>query len=218
MKKYDLIYFMGDSWTVARGQSEDLTNSVNLENRWTGLVSKYFRLPEINEAIAGCGNRTIFQKVYQDIYSLLSENKKPLVVVSYTDPDRVELWNSKYNQLEVLSNSTDYWNLEFYKIFLTEYHNRDANNQQSITYILAIKTLLEKFNLDYVDNWAFTPILENKYFNTKTQLEQTLVDIAGDEGRFPMPNLLSTYGHANVYGNQKIANKIIQKISQLYDT
>lgn len=218
MKQYDCIYFMGDSWTVAQGQYEDLDKLINFENRWTALVAKHFNLKEINPAIAGCGNKTIFHKVYKDIYELISEGIRPLVVVSYTDPNRVELWNPKFNKIEVLSPA-EIWEKQFYKTYLTLYDNHDENISQSMYYILSIKTLLERHNLDYIDNWAFTPVLENKYFNTNTQLEQTLVDIAGDEGRFPMPNSDPTpYGHANVYGNQKIANKIIEQISKLYDT
>lgn len=217
MKQYDCIYFMGDSWTVAACLSEDVHQTVTVHNRFSTLIGNHFGLSVINQSKSGCGNQTIFQTVYNDVNKLKSEGLKPLVVVSYTDPNRVELYNPKYGNIEVINQDSTMWDTEFYKTYLTRYFTHDANNDQSIYFILAVKTLLERHGLDYVDNWAFTPILENKYFNTNCQLEQTLLDIAGDEGRFEMPNHIPCkYGHANSLGNRKIADKLIEKIIQLY--
>ena len=49
MKKYDLIYFMGDSWTYAIGQAEDINNEINYNNRWSRIVADHFALPEFNK-------------------------------------------------------------------------------------------------------------------------------------------------------------------------
>lgn len=218
MKNYDLIYFMGDSWTYASGQAEDINNEVNDHNRWSKLVANHFGLEEINKSEAGIGNLSICQRTYNDVLRYVNEGKKILAVISYSDPNRVELYNDEISRLVALNESQ--WDLEFFKTYMTKYYSWKNNIQQSIFYITATKTLLECHNIDYVDNFAFTNILDIPYFSHKTLLDNTLCDIAGDEGRFLLhyerePGY-SPYGHANILGNIKIANAIIEKITKEY--
>jgi len=207
---------MGDSWTVATGQAEDNNREVTLENRWTKSVSKYFQLPELNRAVAGCGNLTIFQRIIEDISQLKKEGKNPLVICSYTDPNRIELFHNNYHGLVTINESQ--YDPEFYKTYLTTHYDYDNCEKQSLYYIIAIKNFLENNNVDYIDSWAFTPILESLYLDYSKTIDKTFVDIAGDEGRLLMPNsTTSTYGHANLKGNNQITNAVINKIITLYD-
>jgi len=218
MKKYDLIYFMGDSWTFAIGQYEDVNEEITQSNRWTGLVASHFGLEEVNNSIAGVGNLSICRKTYEDVLKFVGEGKKILAVISYSDPNRVELYNEKHSKLLVLNNSQ--WEEEFYKTYITTYNNYIANSQQTIFYISTVRTLFERHNIDYVENFAFTKILDIPYFSNKTMLDKTLLNIAGNQGRFSMYGLNgppgSLYGHANVLGNKKIADAIIEKITKEY--
>lgn len=218
MKKYDLIYFMGDSWTFASGQAEDVNNEVNASNRWSKLVANHFGLLEVNNSEAGIGNLSICQRTYNDVLNLIKQGKNMLAVISYSDPNRVELYNDELSQLVVLNES--HWDLEFFKTYMTKYYSWQNNIHQSIFYISATKTLLECHNIDYIDNFAFTEILDIPYFSSNTMLDKTLCDIAGDEGRFLLhykrePGY-SPYGHANILGNMKIADAVIEKITKEY--
>jgi hypothetical protein len=207
---------MGDSWTVATGQSEDINREVTLENRWTKNVANYFGLPELNLAVAGCGNLTIFQCIIEDIYKLKKEGKNPLVICSYTDPNRIELFHNNYNKLVVINESQ--YDPEFYKTYLTSYYDYDNCEKLSLYYITAIKNFLENNNIDYIDCWAFTPILESLYLDYSKTIDKTFLDIVGDEGRLLIPDsIMTSYGHANLKGNNQIANTVINKIISLYD-
>ena len=218
MKKYDLIYFMGDSWTFARGQDEDVNREINISNRWSGLVASHFGLEEVNNSQAGIGNLSICQRTYRDVLDFVSKGKKVLAVISYSDPNRIEVYNKEHSRLIALNES--HWDIEFFKTYMTQYYSQEANIEQTIFYITATRILFERYNVDYVDNFAFTKILDIPYFSNKTMLDKTLCDIAGDEGRFLLHYKreppYSPYGHANVLGNVKIANAVIEKITKEY--
>lgn len=218
MKKYDLIYFMGDSWTYALGQSEDVNHEININNRWSRLVADHFGLEEVNNSEAGIGNLSISQRTYKNILEYVNKGLNVLAVISYSDPSRIEMYNEELSRIVALNES--HWDLEFYKIWLTKYYNATVNTQQSIFYITATKMLLERYNVDYVDNFAFTKILDIPYVSNKTILDKRLCDIAGDEGRFLLnykrEPIYSPYGHANILGNKKIADAIIEQITKEY--
>lgn len=218
MKKYDLIYFMGDSWTYAIGQAEDINNEINYNNRWSRIVADHFALPEFNKSEAGIGNLSICQRAYADVLNFIQERKNILAVISYSDPNRVELYNHELAKLAVLNESQ--WDLEFFKTYMTKYYDWKNNKEQTIFYITAIKTLLENHNIDYIDNFAFTEVLDIPYFSNKTLLDKSLCDIAGNDGRFRLhyerEPCYSPYGHANILGNIRIANTIIEKITMEY--
>lgn len=215
MKNYDLIYFMGDSFAVAIGQYEDFNNEVNTTNRWTNLVAATYNLEHHNSAIAGCGNHTVLERVYRDISSFIQQGKNPLVVVCYSDPNRIELFHKEENRLMVINESQ--WELEFYKSFITNYQTKQSNIERSIMHIAAVQSFLLRHNIDFVDCHSFTDIIKDPLILDHTRLSQSLYDIAGNDGKFLMPvGTYSRYGHANVLGNKKIADAVIQKIDSLY--
>lgn len=218
MTNYDLVYFMGDSWTFAIGQAEDINEEITTASRWSRLVASHFGLQEVNNSEAGIGNLSICQRTYRDILHYVNQGKKVLAVISYSDPARIELYNDEQSKLLALNESQ--WDLEFFKTYVTKYYNHQENINQTIFHITATRTLLERYNIDYVDNFAFTEVLDVPYFSNDTLLDKNLCDIAGDEGRFLLhykrePGY-SPYGHANVLGNKKIADAIIKKITQVY--
>lgn len=215
MKNYDLIYFMGDSWTFALGQAEDIDSTVNFQNRWTGLVSKHLGLHEVNKSKAGCGNFYIYKSVFEDVRDFIDQGLKPFVVVSYSDPNRKEFFITKYNNYCSL-NGTDFDD-EFHKIFVTEHHNWVIQNKETCLYVASIQNFLQNNNIDFVENFAFTEILQSNIINPKTILHSRLDHIANDDGRFVMPNgSPSQFGHANVLGNKRIADVVIAQIETLY--
>lgn len=206
---------MGDSFTFAIGQYEDFNNEVNKDNRWTNLIANYYNLEHYNRAIAGAGNYTILEKVYVDVFSFVEQKKRPLVVVSYSDPNRIELYNKNYKNYSVLNDIQ--WDKEFYKTFITNYEDKEANKNLSINYICAIQSFLFRHDIDFIDCHAFTEVIQSPLIENKNRLSESLYDIAGNDGKFLVPVYKHfRYGHANVLGNKKIADKIIEKIENLY--
>lgn len=207
MKNYDLIYFMGDSFTLGLGQLDDTHKEINLTNRFSNLIGKNYNLPVINNAVAGCSNYFIFSEVYKDIYHLIKQNKKILAVISYTSPVRQELWSVNKNSPVTISP-----NFSFYKEFMLESFNTDYCDNLTKSYILSIRTLFHRFNIDYVDAFTSRPILTINYIDNSKCLNKSFDDILQDEDRFVVN------GHANVNGNKKIAEEFIKKIDFLYGT
>jgi len=206
---------MGDSFAVAISQYEDYNNEINETNRWTNLVAAHYNLLHYNSGVAGCGNYTILEHVYREIYSFLKEGKKPLAVVCYTEPNRVELYNKKYKRHMVINEIQ--WELEFYKSFITNYEDKYANTKLSTTYIAAVQSFLMRHNVDFIDCYSLTDPIKDPIISNHTTLSKSLYNIADDDGKFIMPaGSPLKYGHPNVLGNKKIADAVIEKISSLY--
>lgn len=202
--KYDFIYFVGDSYTFAVAQGDDIHGEINTSNRFSGLVSKHFELPEINVGLPGCSNQHIFRTIYNDVYKFINEGKKFLTVVSYTSPTRIELFHKKSNYPLNISDC-----FSFFKDYMIESFDAEHCDQVTIEYILAIHTLFDKFNLDYVEGWT-THRLEVPYSIPARELPNTFPEIMGQDGKFP-----NGY-HANILGNARIAEHYIKKITELY--
>lgn len=203
---YDFIYFIGDSYTFAILQKDDVLNEVTEKNRFSGLIGSHYNIPVINEGMAGCSNQTIFRKIYEDVYRFVNDGKKFLVVISYTDITRMELYNNKQRKNVTISD-----HFSFFKDYLIESHNLENCKFITTSYILAIHTLLERFNIDYVEAYT-NEIIKVPYMNKNKCLDKTFMEITGLDGRF------SLNGHANVLGNDRIAKAFIQKINELYGT
>lgn len=204
---YDLIYFMGDSYTRALGQLDDLKSEINETNRFCDLIGKKYNLPIVNNALPGCSNYHIFKTVYNDIYKFIKQGKKVLAVISYTSATRVDMFHKEKNTY--LPISSDF---SFYKDYMVECFDTDFCTELTTNYILAIHTLFDRFNIDYVESYVFDHIIKVPYHNKRHCLDKSLITIAGPYGKF------SQYGHPNILGHARIAEEFIKKIDQLYGT
>ena len=97
-RPYDLIYFIGDSFTYAIKQADDIEGVITTENRFSQLVADNYKLEHVNQAKAGQSNQWIARTLQDDMIAYNIEDKNPLVVVSYTDTGRHEMWE---NQIHV---------------------------------------------------------------------------------------------------------------------
>lgn len=213
--KFDTLYFMGDSWTFAAGQADDVRGEVTHENRFSGIISKKLNLPCINNALPGCGNQHIFRTVYEDINTLVKKNKKPLACIFYTDSARNELYSIR-NKYPI--NISEEFSIDFFKFYMTECYDIEYLKQQTMYYIMAVRTLLEKYQIPYVDGWAMAGYrVKVPYTDDSHELEKGFEEITG-VNRFDYigPNgHTGNLGHANVKGNSLIADAVLEKMSQL---
>lgn len=207
-EKYDFIYFAGDSFTHAIGQLDDVHKEINKKNRFSGLICEHYNLPEVNVGLPGCSVRHIFRTIYNDVYKFVAEGKKFLAVISYPARDRMELFHKQSNTMAVLSE-----NFDLYKDYILESYNQDYCDLISQEHIWAIHTLLDRFNIDYVEAWTCDSFLEIPYFKKERFLEKNFLEIIDKDGHFHSENI---YGHANILGNRRIADYYIKKIDELY--
>ena len=56
-RPYDFIYFIGDSYTYAIGQTDDQLGEINVNNRFSQLVADHYKLEHVNQAQAGQSNQ-----------------------------------------------------------------------------------------------------------------------------------------------------------------
>jgi hypothetical protein len=222
MKKYDLLYCIGDSFVYAIDQADDVNHEITENNRFTNLVSNHYDLKCVNHAVPGISNEYIAKKLYSDIINFKSQGINPLVFVAYTDPWRTEIYSNKNNVAATMTEST----VSFFKEYLVEHHNDQYVLDRTIYNVLSVRTLLNYFSFDFIDSWVFYysgPAGPYKndipYISNKQEIQEPLKDIAGvDRYILSSDNNIITYGHPNIIGHAKIANTIIEKINTLYGT
>jgi hypothetical protein len=215
MKKYDLLYCMGDSFVVGQGQDDDINREVTVENRFSNLIATHYGLECVNNAVAGCSNEHIAKTVYSDILKFKDEGINPLVVVTYTEPSRTEIYSNKLKSTTTISEST----VVYFKDYMIDNYNAPYALNRSIYNALSVKTLLNYCNFDFVDAWTFeyhenyvSRRIKVPYMSNVQEIDTPISTIAGDD-RFKVGE---AYLHPTPAGHRKIANTIIEKINTLY--
>lgn len=196
---YDLLYFMGDSFT--HGNDEG-TNLINENNRFSGLISKHYNIPNVNNAVPGCSNMTIMQQTFTDILEFLNKGKKVLAIICDTQYDRLELYCQKNKRPMTISP-----NFSFFKDYMLECYSQDYNKKLTKNLYIAMESFFYKNKVDYI----MSSISEyDSYFTSDNWFKTNLCTVAQEDGRF--------YGnmHFNVLGHQRVANELIKKINELY--
>jgi lysophospholipase L1-like esterase len=202
MKKYDLILFMGDSYTVGFGQADDVYQVITNQNRYSALVSQYFNLEEVNIAEAGISNHFIARTLYNELPNFKNKNINPLVIVSYTS----------YNRLEILNET-----LPYYKDYLIDSFNEKFNLECSKYYILSVRALLNSLQMDFIETSSLFKFREAPELINNQCLPDDFPTIVGADGCFKgSKNGNEWLGHLNITGHKMIAERIIEKINDLY--
>ena len=219
MKKYDLLYCMGDSFTVGHSQMDDVNKEINMHNRFSNLIASNYGLDCVNSAIAGCSNEQIAKTVYSDILKFKSEGINPLVVVSYTDPQRIELYSNALKSPITINEV----NVPFFKDYIVDNYNEQYLLDCTNYHICSIRAVLHYCNFDFVDAWVFkftgkfTSGMPPHYIGNEQEIDLSLGEIAGDDRYIiSIVNDFISYGHPNPAGHKRIANKFIEKIDTLY--
>ena len=233
MRKYDFIYFIGDSFTFGVDQSDDLQKEVTFENRFSQLVANEFNLTLVNHAKAGCSNDFIARTITNDMLDYKKEGLNPLVVVSYTWSNRREIWDNKSHSAQTLQEYMPIW-----KEYIINHHDKPGyqNYNDVITryHMASIHHLLKYLDYDFVETWSGDPVY-NTQLDTKTVILPNFIHTVLQEGCFrasgsgdgtpdpiqvgsenPLEFPYDHYGHLNVRGNQMISKIIIDKINELY--
>lgn len=212
MKKYDFIYFMGDSYTFGASQADDLKGEVTMDNRYSQLVANKFKLPLVNNSFAGCSNDYIVRKITRDTLEYKKKGYKPLVVVCYTDFNRREIWWNKVNGPITLNPD-----IKIYKDYLVDHYNKEFNKEITRYHMASMKSLLNYVEYDFIETWSGEVVYEPLLDRT-TELIPQFIDIVGDDGCFLVTNDYGgkRKGHLNIKGNKIIAKHIIDKIVELY--
>lgn len=213
LKKYDFIYFIGDSYTVGEGQDDDPHCEVTMKNRYCQLVADRFNLSLINHAEAGCSNDFIARTITKDMIEYKEKSYNPLVVVSYTNFSRREVWWEKFNVPTTLN-----LDMKIYKDYVTDHYNEAFDKKVTRYHMASIKHLLKYMQYDFVETWS-GEVVHDPLLNRTTELLPQFIDIAGNKGCFIVKNVNKPgthRGHLNAHGNKVIAKHIIDKIVELY--
>lgn len=213
MKKYDLIYFCGDSWTVALNTDGVLPEIQPTHTLFTYLVADHFKLPYKVDAKGGASNTWIQRQLYDNLPEIKQQYNNILCVVGYTCPTRQEIYYTKTGEAETLSENA--CSKEFYQRFITEHFDYGFCDRRTKTIIKTVRSLAHTLSIDLIEAFAFSDVLDVDFLNNNHVLETNFMHVAGDEGRIYNPKT-GGHGHQNKLGNRKIADALIHKIQSIY--
>lgn len=216
VNKYKLIYFVGDSYTEGHHTDNVLAQPIPIHQRFTSIVASKLKTQYKIDAKGGGSNTWIHRQLYRNIPKLYDEtNGKLLVVVSWSEPTRIEMFSGQRNSLETINDSN--FDVEFVKMYFNEAYCDDHRLYDDLTKTLieSCRSLLTLLNIDYIETFSNGPVLDVDFLSSNKTLIPSYREICGTEGSIYNPEL-DFYGHQNVIGNQCIANSILEKISELY--
>ena len=210
-RPYDFIYFIGDSYTYAIGQTDDQLGEINVNNRFSQLVADHYKLEHVNQAQAGQSNQWIARTLQDDMIAYNIEDKNPLVVVSYTDTGRHEMWDNKLGQPDTC-NPSQSW----YKDWIIDGHNLNFSNKVSQYHINASRFLLRYLKFDFVE--LYTTVLGTSGSTTPITatevIDLSIIEIGAENGLYLQVG--GFLGHLNITGHKLVTDVLIKKINELY--
>lgn len=196
MRPYDFLYCIGDSYTYAHEQTDDIHCEVTLENRWSRLVADHYGLPEVNNGVAGQNNQWIARALQNDMIQYQKENKNPLVIVLWSDPSRLEVWDQSQNTTDTFNHTH-----KAYKDFIIDHFDFEYNSLIAEYHSRAMRFMLDYMNIDFIE-------AESTKCEWRTLDKDTL--LFSDEIR-KVGMFNNGTGHLNAKGNKLFAEQIIQK-------
>lgn len=213
MKNYDLIYFCGDSWTVAHNTDNVLPEKQPEHTLFTYLVADHFKIPYKVDAKGGASNDWIQHQLYNNLPEIKKEYNNILCVVGYSCPTRKDIYYKKTNQVATLSDNA--CSKEFYERYITEHFDYEYCDTRTKLIMKTVRSLTSFLSIDLIEAFAFSKILDVDFLYNNHVLEKHYLDISGDEGRIYNP-VTGGLGHQNQIGNRKIADALIDKIQSTY--
>ena len=142
--KYDLLYCIGDSYVQGVRLGDDVGDIITEKSRFTGLVAANYSLPEVNKGSAGCSNEYIFRNIFLDMQEYREKNINPLVIVTYTDYVRKEMFSIGRGKPETITEF--HFDREFAKHYLLNHYDAGFLKTTSIVQISMIKMMLNTWN------------------------------------------------------------------------
>lgn len=215
--KYDLLYCIGDSYVQGVRLGDDVGDIITEKSRFTGLVAANYSLPEVNKGSAGCSNEYIFRNIFLDMQEYREKNINPLVIVTYTDYVRKEMFSIGRGKPETITEF--HFDREFAKHYLLNHYDAGFLKTTSIVQISMIKMMLNTWNIDFVDTWSMSYISDYD-FDIPTKLETDIGTFCGYDDRFNMPGTGdkdSHNGHPTTNGHRRVAQWFVDKFDSLYN-
>jgi hypothetical protein len=213
-RPYDFIYFIGDSFTYAIGQADDLLSEINVNNRFSQLVADHYKLEHVNHAEAGTSNQFIARTLQDNMIEYSLQDKNPLVIVSYTDSAREEVWDKEEKRPQTVWDK-----MSWYKDWITDGFDFEFQDKVTQYHINSSRFLLKYLKFDFVE--LYTTVYGSRgstyglpCFTQEEIIDLSIVEIGAPDGCFP--GLHGSAGHLNITGHKLATDVLIKKIDKLY--
>lgn len=214
MKKFDHIVFYGDSWTEANNTDGIWPRPITIEETFPYMVAEEYNVSYTKVSKGGANNGWIHRQIYNTLPKIAQKYKKVLSITGWSSPARVEL--PCLNKLDWEGVASPPFSLEFFKHYMIDSYmqGHPVYDVHTITLIKSARALYKCLDVDYIDAFAFTPILYVDFLDSCNMLDTTYHDIVGlGEGRLYNKET-GIYWHQTPIGNRMIADALIRHINQ----
>lgn len=184
---------------------------------WPVLLGEKLNAELVNISVGGASNNMMFRECVEQ----LCENRFDIVIVSWTDPSRIEI--SRHDRpfsVNYSSRMLDLvpWIEDYYRYN----HNDELSYRHTLTMMLALQSFLEQRNQRYLFASAFGIQDLNQQFLTKYKKICSQINITNYLG-WPSNGMVEWMGdcpkgpggHPLELGHQRIAGRINEHIRNL---
>lgn len=221
-EEIDLIYCNGDSWAWGAelgDESESYRNSTN----FAGLLATKFNVPVQNSSMPGGSNARILRTTITDVLKLKEQNKKPLVVIAWTEIHRFELFDTKENRWTYFNNPDTSPDKDLSNKIWGTFSNDKSDVEKFITSVVALESFFKFNSIPYIMiNVSFIPfnLLDSEMFS----LYQPVLNLGNYLYLITLYGLLKSninvkwmpQQHPDEYGHKVVADFLELQIKDRY--
>ena len=205
---FNSIFVCGDSF--AYGQ--ELDESIREKKNFPSLIAQHFNLPVYNHSIPGGSNSRILRVSFVELPKLV--DKKPFVIIPWSQPHRMEFWNVKANDFKMLHPPPGADN-EFTRLYFEEHTSESSEVLRTLMAKISLQHLLKSlgFNYLFVEMFDVVPPTPKQYKHLEQLIDRNhfLPDYLGWQyNGCPM----APGGHPLEEGHKKMADYLINEIEK----
>lgn len=228
----DMVYANGDSWAWG-SELGDESQDYRDAHSYPGLIAKNLGVELYNNSKPGASNQRVFRTTIHDISKLLLENRKPLVILTWTEVHRFELFETASKQWVSFSNPGSSTNESLTNEIWGKYSTDASNLISLITKFIAIDSFFKHNNVPYimVTSCGITPESFGKNWLTsgvpteEFLMYKTLTERINYIGQFTLSSYLRTFNrvkwglnhHPLEGGHEIMADFIFLQINDRYN-
>lgn len=228
----DIVYANGDSWSWG-SELGDESQHYRDNHSYPGLIAKHLGLDLVNRSKPGGSNQRLFRTTIHDVSKLLLENKKPLVLLTWTEVHRFELFDISSKEWISFSNPSSTTNELLTNEIWGKYSSDASNLILLITKFIAIDSFFRYNKIPYImvtscgltpesfgKNWVTSGVPSEEFLMYKTLTEKI-----NYIGQFTLSSYLRTFNrveygknyHPLELGHQIMADFLMLQINDRYN-
>lgn len=229
---------MNISHIVTNGCSFTYCQGLPISKGWPGLIANDLNCNLVNLGLPGSGNDSIYRRTCEYLYNSLNyPDSKPLVIICWSQPWRMEMWldskearksfsTSGYYMLTIDINNKQFFKntkMNSYEVGLLENWSDEDHYRRTMIAKISMINLLESMNIPYImTDMMFQRDVEEICQRVDSNFPQLAERISSNK-YYIKPAYEKTAdltplpcGHDDVAGQEALRSYMLEKINELH--